>query len=638
MSLAAFLRNSGKRLLWGACLVVGPLSSAAWAGPTAEQALGLVPVQKEVDFEKPTGDEVAKCTIDVEKSGTISGWIVKDANGAILRRFLDTNGDNTVDQWSYFADGLEVYRDIDTNANGKADQCRWLNTGGSRWGLDTNEDGKIDSWKSISAEEVSSEAVQAMAARDAARFQRLLLTSEELKSLGLGDKYTTLIGDKLAAAPKRFTGLVSDSKIATVATGSTKWLNFSGTRPGLVPAGTEGSTKDLLVYENVAAMMDAGGKAGQVQIGTMIRVGDAWRLIDVPLPVDAEQQVAVNTVFFNAPAPVQTAIGGGSETAAGKEIFDDLQEIEAKLAKATPAEVAGLKKQRADLIERALPTLKETSDRVLWTRQLIDSLSEGVQTNTYPEGLTRLKDLEKKLALGSDKELVSYARFSAMTAEYILAQSDSKADFTKVQSTWLENLRGFVKEHPKSSETSEALLHLAIDSEFAGKEDDAKKLYAQIATEFPQSTAAKKATGAARRLDAIGKQLPLTGTTADGKQFNLTMYAGKPVAIYYFATNGATTAGDVAMIKQVQAKYARDLQILGISLDGSRADLIAYLQQHKLPWVNLFEEGGMDNRFANEMGILTIPTILLVDQSGKVVNRSVHVTELDKEVGNFIRR
>ena len=56
-----------------------------------------------------------------------------------LRKFVDTNDDNVVDQWSYYKDGVEVYRDIDSNYNGKADQYRWFHTGGSRWGLDPKE-------------------------------------------------------------------------------------------------------------------------------------------------------------------------------------------------------------------------------------------------------------------------------------------------------------------------------------------------------------------------------------------------------------------------------------------------------------------------------------------------------------------
>lgn len=56
-----------------------------------------------------------------KKPGKLAG-IAGDGSGQILRTFADTNGDNIVDQWSYFKDGIEVYRDIDANFNGKADQ------------------------------------------------------------------------------------------------------------------------------------------------------------------------------------------------------------------------------------------------------------------------------------------------------------------------------------------------------------------------------------------------------------------------------------------------------------------------------------------------------------------------------------
>ena len=54
-------------------------------------------------------------------------------------------------------------------------------------------------------------------------------------------------------------------------------VQFSGNKPGVVPAGTDGSTKDLRVYENVVAIVETAGKHGQVQIGTLVQVGDCWR-------------------------------------------------------------------------------------------------------------------------------------------------------------------------------------------------------------------------------------------------------------------------------------------------------------------------------------------------------------------------
>ena len=155
------------------CALAWPLSADA-AKPTVKEALGLKPVQKDVDYDIPEPAEIEKCTIDAETIGGITGWVVRTADSQLLRRFLDTNGDNKVDQWCYFKDGIEIYRDIDANFNNKTDQYRWLGTGGTRWGLDDDENNKIDTWKVISAEEVTAEVVAALRDRDAARFQRLL--------------------------------------------------------------------------------------------------------------------------------------------------------------------------------------------------------------------------------------------------------------------------------------------------------------------------------------------------------------------------------------------------------------------------------------------------------------------------------
>ena len=114
------------------------------ATPTAEQALRLAPVQKDVDYIDPPRKMPSKCTIKSEKRKKQTGWIIRDESGKILREFVDTNGDNIVDHWSYFKDGVEVYRDIDTKFAGKANEFRWLNTGGVRWGIARETDGQID--------------------------------------------------------------------------------------------------------------------------------------------------------------------------------------------------------------------------------------------------------------------------------------------------------------------------------------------------------------------------------------------------------------------------------------------------------------------------------------------------------------
>src|SRR5690606_16741710 len=138
------------RFAVGTALVVslfaGARLPAALAQPTPQQALKLAPVQPDIDYDKPPEDQIPNCTVEAETAEGHTAWVVRSPSGQVLRRFMDSNGDNRVDRWCYFLGGIEVYRDIDSDFNLKADQYRWMGTAGIRWGLDKDEDGKIDDW------------------------------------------------------------------------------------------------------------------------------------------------------------------------------------------------------------------------------------------------------------------------------------------------------------------------------------------------------------------------------------------------------------------------------------------------------------------------------------------------------------
>ena len=125
-------------------LLLGLAAAANAAAPTPEKALALKPVQPSVDYERVAPENQSECkVIDIDRKDW-SGWEVIAKDGTLLRRFADTNGDQQIDLWCYFKFGIEVYRDIDKDFNGKTDEYRWLATGGTRWGLDQDEDGLID--------------------------------------------------------------------------------------------------------------------------------------------------------------------------------------------------------------------------------------------------------------------------------------------------------------------------------------------------------------------------------------------------------------------------------------------------------------------------------------------------------------
>ena len=119
-----------RRAAFGASVAFGPAllvlallapRARAAEGPTVEQMLSAYrPMRPDVEIETPPRSEWSKCKKQVEVHGKTSGWVVLGPAGQVLRRFVDSDGDHTVDQWRYYNHGLEVYRDIDTNRQPQA--------------------------------------------------------------------------------------------------------------------------------------------------------------------------------------------------------------------------------------------------------------------------------------------------------------------------------------------------------------------------------------------------------------------------------------------------------------------------------------------------------------------------------------
>ena len=642
MSIAVYIRrSSGVATLMLAALA----SDTAQAGPTVADALKLTPTQKNIDYSLPDKEDIEKCTIKAEKFNNQTGWVIRDKAGQMLRRFVDTNADNVVDQWCYYQDGIEIYRDIDADFNGKPDQCRWFNTAGTRWGLDTNEDGKVDRWKEISAEEASDELVRALAEKDPVRFARLLLAADEMKSLGLSEAEAEELKTKLAAAPEEFRKLTASQKALA---NDSRWLQFGGSRPGMVPAGTDGSNKDLTVYENAVVVAESGGKHIQLQLGTLIRVGDTWRLIAPPQIEGEGSADLAERGMFSAPRGSDRDAEGTGNDAGGppQKLLAELERLEKAIDEAAnPQEQADLNSQKAHVLQQIAEVVTSPEDRAQWIRQAADFMSATVQSGIWPEGVDRLAELHAKLAKDpAGEELAAYVEFRYLSAQYGRDLGAPGNQFEKVQAQWLSNLEKFVKDHPKSGDTAEAMLQLAMAQEFAGQDEEAKKWYGEIRASFADSATAKKAAGAITRLDSVGKAIRVQGNNVNpainlkAPKIDIAQIKDRAVLIQYWATWCEPAVVDLAQLKEVQAEYAKDgLTIIGVSLDNKPEDLKEYLTNHKLPWPQVFEPGGLDSRLANEMGILTLPTMILIGKDGTVVNRSVHITELEREVGNLLR-
>jgi thiol-disulfide isomerase/thioredoxin len=629
--------GSGSRLpprpVFTACLWLAAGTVAA-AQPTVEYALGLAPVQSDVRYTRVAAEQVASCTLRMEREGDATAWVVRDRDGQVLRSFSDTDGDRVVDRWSYFLDGLEVYRDIDSDADAKPDQCRWLGFEGTRWGFDDDEDGTLDRWVMISAEEAAAEVVEAVRSADAARFARLLPGRQDLEAAGFAGERLAAIERRAAAALERFKDAFGEAARPADAGEGERGVMVPSGPPGLLPADGKGLLEDVVAYDNVMTLAEIGGDSQQIAIGPLVRCGRAWRPLDAPQVVG--EGGALAAVGILAPQPVVSADaatpGGASE--AVLPFLRELRRVEENLAAVGPQERASLIEDQLGILQRIV-RVAEGEEREFWVRQLAETIAAAVQEGGSAEGLATL---EKLAADESENEpLQAYVEFRLASSRYAAAMQAPDANVERAQADWLAELARFVERHPEAPDAAEALLQMGIADEFSGDEEQALARYAAIVERFPQAPVAGKARGAARRLQSVGTPFTLSARTFEGKPLDVATLAGRPVVIHYWAAWCEPCKVDIARIRELREKYGGGkLGVVGVVLDSDREAVARYLASRPIPWPQLIEEGGLDGRLAEEFGVLTLPTMVLVGADGRVIDRNVSINDLDRRLAELI--
>jgi thiol-disulfide isomerase/thioredoxin len=603
------------------------------------------PIQKDatVDYDAPTDKAaIEACKVDVVKDakGAAIGHELRDGQGRLLRRMVDTNGKQTkregearplthLDRWSYYQNGFEVYRESDLDEDGTLDECRWLNAGGTK--IAAIQGNKIVGWRRLSAEEASRLMVHALVTGNARLIETLMATPEELTALGVPPAEVERAEQARAGRVEAINAL----RKGLVGWGAqTAWQRFDGTMPHVIPADA-GLKDDLILYENAFIFVEGDPmKTAYLQAPELIRVGDTWKFAALPRAADPEKPVAavadtgIRAALFRA-GTAPAGPGGGNNPA--------LDEALAKLAEhdktapgpeGTKQELAAWHRDRAGILnEDVLKACKTEEERLNYRKQLVDSVAAALQTGLYPEGAGVLDQLASVAG-----PIGPYAAFRKTLAEYSRDSEEPGANFLQVTKEYLTKLEDFVNKLPNADESADALFQLASINEFNAEEDKAREFYGRLVKEKPQTDPGKKAVGALKRLDLVGKPLDLKGPTLDGKAIDAAQFKGKTLLVAFWTSGADPVKRDLPELQKVYQRYhGKGFEIVGVNLDNDPAELQAFLGQDPLPWPQVFEEGGMDSRLADAFGIISLPTMILVDAEGKVVNRNIRTaTELDR--------
>ncbi len=138
----------------------------------------------------------------------------------------------------------------------------------------------------------------------------------------------------------------------------------------------------------------------------------------------------------------------------------------------------------------------------------------------------------------------------------------------------------------------------------------------------------------------IGETLRIRGTTLDGSSLDLVDYQDKPTLVIFWASTCGACRNELASLKQLYSDYHdQGFEILGVNLDTSVERRQTFLNEVGLPWPNLIaagEDTGLS--FARRYEVRAIPSMVLIDRSGKIIAIDKRGDTLRRLVSGAIER
>lgn len=627
--------------------------------PTAIQAQSpadilsrFKPILKGVEYDSPaTPEEIEACKVErvTGPKGEVIGFAVRDGQGKLLRRFVDTNGKQTqrageskpqthLDQWSYYRDGFEVYREVDTNEDANLDEVRWLNTGGTRIG--EIRGGKLAGWRRISAEEASRVLVQGIVTGDVGLLETVMATPAEMEALGLPEELSKRVAAEQSGRVEALKALQKELKGWD---GQTAWSRFDGMMPHVIPAdAADGLAGDLTLYENAVIFVTPSAKADPRAVAylhapEMVRIGETWKFLGLPRAVDPAQPVVAEADQGSLRSAIYGRPDVGAMASEGSTIPPDLMKLLADHDNAMPGAEASTKQaaqwhlDRIEILRKIIAAAKGEEERLTFYKQVIHDLAEAFKSGLYPQGE---EVFDKLIAQGG--KVGSFAAYRKILAEFDLEADQPDVNLLKVQESTVKKLERFLETYPKADEVPDVLFQIANIHVFNGEEELARKYFARLAEEAPTTDVGKKAAGALRRIDSDGKPLVVSGPTLAGGTASTADAKGKTVLVLFWMSAAEPDRRELNDLLDVYKRYRdKGFDVVSVNLDYERAVVEEFLKGTSLPWPVIFEGGGLDSRLANEFGIINTPTMLLIGPDGKVLSHRINKAS---EVARFLEK
>lgn len=237
--------------------------------------------------------------------------------------------------------------------------------------------------------------------------------------------------------------------------------------------------------------------------------------------------------------------------------------------------------------------------------------------NQEPEWVAEevLDDVAKVTALLDSPAVSAAADF--WRARYLLVRHGNDPEVR-----W-QVAEDFARAHPED-ERGTMLLH-EVGSDPATPPDLARRAWRSLREVYPDSHWGRYAAGLERRLDAVGEPFELAFVDlVGGREVTIDDLRGKVVLIDFWSTTCAPCVAELPdLIELYERNRERGLEVIGVSLDeapenGGREALLAFVEEHGVPWPQYYQGNGFDSHFSTGWGVGSIPAAFLVDRRGRL--------------------
>lgn len=138
------------------------------------------------------------------------------------------------------------------------------------------------------------------------------------------------------------------------------------------------------------------------------------------------------------------------------------------------------------------------------------------------------------------------------------------------------------------------------------------------------------------RAISIGQNFDFSQPDSSGAVFTLSSLKGKYVLVDFWASWCVPCRAENPNVLKAYNHYKdKNFEIVGVSVDDSKASWLKAVQKDGLPWVQVSDLKGWKNEVALKYGISAVPQNILVDPNGVIIARNLRGEDLEQKLATI---